>query len=94
MTVTNKRSTVEAAGLWTASQADIELDHLERMVQYVTRRDAGNPPTGLDQGYWEQRLRALVQTHDLMVAQRRRVIMLLDLLEREALFRTRSRTTA
>jgi hypothetical protein len=70
-----------------------ELDQLERMVQYITRRGEAHDPSLLDQAYCEKRLRALVQTYDLAATQRQRVISLLDRLEREAVFRLRRRTS-
>jgi hypothetical protein len=84
----------EVAGLRSAILADLELDHLERMVQYVTSHDGMKNTTQLDSEYWEKRLRSLAQTHDLVVAQRHRVLALLDRLERETLFRQRGRTAA
>jgi hypothetical protein len=84
----------ESGGLRSAILADLELDHLERMVQYVTSHDGMKNTTQLDTEYWERRLRALAQTHDLVVAQRHRVVALLDRLERETLFRGRGRTAA
>jgi hypothetical protein len=81
----------EPERLRSANLADIELDHLERMVQYVTSSDGIKNKTQLDREYWERRLRSLLQTHDLVVTQRRRVLTLLDRLEREALFAQRGR---
>jgi len=94
MAVTNKQVTLDAGVLKPARLADIELDHLERMVQYVARQDEADDLSRFDHVYWEKRLRALAQTHDLVATQRQRVISLLDRLEREALFRTRPRTAA
>jgi hypothetical protein len=94
MKAVNKPVVNEAAGLRSAILADLELDHLERMVQYVTSHDGMKNTTQLDSEYWEKRLRSLAQTHDLVVAQRHRVLALLDRLERETLFRQRGRTAA
>jgi hypothetical protein len=80
--------------LQPAGQADSQLDHLERMVKHVTRGDAAGIAGRLDHEYWERRIRTLVETHDLVGTQRHRVIRLLDQLEREALFRLRTRTAA
>lgn len=94
MNAVNKQASNEVEGLRSANLADIELDHLERMVQYVTSSDGLKNKTQLDREYWERRLRSLAQTHDLVVTQRRRVLTLLDRLEREALFTQRGRTAA
>lgn len=94
MNAVNKLLINEVEGLRSANLADLELDHLERMVQYVTSGDGIKNKTQLDREYWERRLRSLARTHDLVVTQRRRVLALLDRLEREALFRERGRTTA
>ena len=94
MSAVNKLLANDVEGLRSANLADLELDHLERMVQYVTSHEGIKKKTRLDHEYWERRLRALAQTHDLVVTQRRRVIALLDRLEREALFKARGRTAA
>ena len=79
----------DVATLRSASLADVELEHLERMVQYVVRRTGADDVSRLDYEYWGKRLRALTQTHDLVTTQRQRIIGLLDLLEREMLYRSR-----
>lgn len=93
MKAVKKQVLNEPERLRSANLADIELDHLERMVQYVTSSDGIKNKTQLDREYWERRLRSLLQTHDLVVTQRRRVLTLLDRLEREALFAQRGRIT-
>jgi hypothetical protein len=93
MKAVKKQVSNEPERLRSANLADIELDHLERMVQYVTSSDGIKNKTQLDREYWERRLRSLLQTHDLVVTQRRRVLTLLDRLEREALFAQRGRIT-
>ncbi|TDN63593.1 hypothetical protein [Paraburkholderia sp. BL10I2N1] len=94
MSVTNKQPATKVAGLLPARLADDQLDHFECMVQYVIREDTDDALYGFDHKYWEKRIRALVETHDLVTTQRYRVMMLLDLLERNALIRTHSRTAA
>ncbi|SIT47304.1 conserved hypothetical protein [Paraburkholderia piptadeniae] len=89
MTVTKAQAATDVATRKSASLADAELDHLERMVQYVVRRTAEDDTSRLDYEYWGKRLRALPQTHDLVATQRQRIIGLLDLLEREMLYRSR-----
>jgi hypothetical protein len=80
--------------LQPAGLVDSKLDHLERMIRHMTRADADGLVCRLDHEYWEKRIRTLVETHDLVAIQRHRVIRLLDLLERQALFRVRDRTAA
>ncbi|SAK57781.1 hypothetical protein [Caballeronia ptereochthonis] len=80
--------------LLPASLADAQIDHFERIVRHITRADAGAAYRGLDHEYSKKRLRKLVETHDLVAVQRRRVLLLLDLLERHALVSTRGRTAA
>lgn len=89
MTVTKAGNATDVAGRKSASLADAELDHLERMVQYVVRRMDGDDTSRLDYEYWGKRLRNLTRTHDLVTTQRQRIIGLLDLLEREMLYRAR-----
>ncbi|SEJ33954.1 HWE histidine kinase [Paraburkholderia diazotrophica] len=89
MTITKAEGAADVASRKSASLADVELDHLERMVQYVVRRTAADDTSQLDFEYWGKRLRALTQTHDLVATQRQRIIGLLDLLEREMLYRSR-----
>jgi hypothetical protein len=94
MNTANQESTDRPERLRPAGTADSKLDHLERMVNHVTRADAQGMASQLDHEYWEKRIRALMGTHDLIATQRHRVIKLLDRLEREALFRLRTRTAA
>ena len=93
MPVTKMETPADVATLRSASLADAELLHLERMVQYVVRRTATDNVSALDYEYWARRLRKLAQTYDLVTRQRQQVIALLDLLERETLYQAR-RTAA
>ncbi|HEV3426841.1 MAG TPA: hypothetical protein VG320_03070 [Paraburkholderia sp.] len=70
-------------GLLPAILADAELDHVERMVQYMSRAQAARSPRGIDGEYWKKRLRALEATYDLVATQRQRVARLFELLEGE-----------
>lgn len=94
MSTARKPVAAEAGRLRSAILADIELDHLERMVQYVTSNDASKDRSQLDREYWGRRLRTLVETHDLVAPQRRRVIALLDRLDRETAFNAQGRSAA
>ncbi|ACC74850.1 hypothetical protein PPMP20_00065 [Paraburkholderia phymatum] len=93
MPVMKMETPADVATLRSASLADVELEHLERMVQYVVRRTESDDVSKLDYEYWGKRLRKLAQTYDLVTTQRQRVIALLDLLEREAVYQAR-RTVA
>ena len=94
MSGTNKQPTAGRGGRRPASLVDSQLQHLENMVQYVSREDAGGDTARLDHEYWEKRIRALEETHDLVTSQRRRVSRLLDLLERDARITVKRRTAA
>ncbi|MFP3550369.1 hypothetical protein SB861_06600 [Paraburkholderia sp. SIMBA_049] len=89
MAVTRMEAPTGVGTLRSASLADVELEHLERMVQYVVRRTETDDVSKLDYEYWAKRLRKLAQTYDLVATQRQRVIALLDLLEREMLYQAR-----
>jgi hypothetical protein len=63
--------------------ADAELDHVERMVQYMSRAQAAqlpHSPRGIDGEYWKKRLLKLESTYDLVATQRSRVARLLECL--------------
>ena len=82
MSTKNNHPTVRAGALRPARLADEQLDHFENMVQYIMRADADNALHGFDRQYWEKRIRALADTHELVATQRHRVITLLDQLAR------------
>ncbi len=77
-----------------ANLVDSQLEHLESMVQYVTRGDAVSVQVTLDHEYWEKRVRALEETHELIASQRKRIIKLLDQLGSEAQVKLSRRTAA
>lgn len=83
MQTISKQAGEKSPGLLPASLADTQLDHVERMVQYLTHNMANAEDVGFDYAYWRKRLRALSDTYDLVVTQRRRIVGLLDRLERE-----------
>lgn len=64
--------------LMPASLADHQLDHIERMVRSVARAYPAGPVHGMDRGYWESRLRALMNESDLVAVQQHRVQRLLQ----------------
>ncbi|CAG9253351.1 hypothetical protein [Paraburkholderia unamae] len=84
MITLDKEAPPKTTGLLPAALADTQLDHVERMVQYFTRNE-GAAVSGFDYAYWRKRLRAVAETYDLVATQRRRIVGLLDHLEREAL---------
>ena len=94
MSGTNRQPTAQRGGLRPASLVDSQLEHLENMVQYVTRGDAVSVLVPLGHEYWEKRIRALEETHELLASQRKRVIKLLGLLGSEAQMKLRRRTAA
>ncbi|MBN3855865.1 hypothetical protein G3N59_21020 [Paraburkholderia sp. Ac-20340] len=70
-------------GRLPANLADAELDHVERMVQYMSRAQAAqlpHSPRGIDGEYWKKRLHKLESTYDLVATQRSRVARLLEIL--------------
>jgi hypothetical protein len=64
-------------GKLPASLADRQLDHIERMVRSVARANPVGPVHGMDQEYWESRIRALVKENNLVAVQQHRVQRLL-----------------
>jgi ferritin len=79
---TRKPQELNTGSLLPASLADAELDHVERMVQYMCRAQGTAATRGIDGEYWKKRLRAVEQTYDLVTTQRQRVARLFELLER------------
>ncbi|MFP3566291.1 hypothetical protein SB772_19040 [Paraburkholderia sp. SIMBA_030] len=94
MNGTNNQPGAGRGGRRPASMVDSQLEHLEGMIQYLTRGDADSAGQRLHREYWEKRIRALEETHDLVAIQRRRIITLLDRLQREAHIAVRRRTVA
>lgn len=82
MSVTNRQTAAQRGGLHPASLADSQLRHIEKMVEYVTRRSASGARHALDHEYWEQRIRALETTYELIVSQRQRIATLRERLAR------------
>jgi hypothetical protein len=94
MSGTNRQPTAQSGGRHAASLVDSQLEHLENMVEYLTRGDAADVLHALDHAYWEKRVRALEQTHELIAGQRQRVGRLLDRLASEARVELKRRTNA
>lgn len=81
---TNEPATTptKTGGLLPARLADAQLDHVERMVQFLSFAAVANATRGIDREYCRKRLQTLEQTHDLVASQRLRIAKLLQLLER------------
>ena len=78
MSALKKASSPNPGNLMPASLADHQLDHIERMVRSVARAYPAGPVHGMDRGYWESRLRALMNESDLVAVQQHRVQRLLQ----------------
>lgn len=94
MSGTNRQPTAQRGARRPASLVDSQLEHLENMVQQVARGDAVSVLVPLDHEYWEKRIRALEETHELIASQRKRVIKLLDRLGSDAQMKLKQRTAA
>jgi hypothetical protein len=94
MSGTNNQPTAQRGGRRPSSLVDSQLEHLENMVQYLTRGGAVSVLVPLDHEYWEKRIRVLEETHELIASQRKRVIKLLDQLGSEAQMKPTRRTAA
>jgi hypothetical protein len=84
MSALKKAPPPNPGNLLPASLADRQLDHIERMVRSVARANSAGPVHGMDQGYWESRLRALMNESDLVAVQQHRVQRLLQDLAKRA----------
>ncbi|CAN7725541.1 hypothetical protein ACOCG7_12275 [Paraburkholderia sp. DD10] len=81
----------QPGGRYPASLADIQLEHLENMVEYLSREGGAGVTHPLGQDYWEKRIRALEETHELIGSQRQRLTRLLTRLGNEAPVANRGR---
>jgi hypothetical protein len=84
MSALKKAPPPNPGNLLPASLADRQLDHIERMVRSVARANSVGPVHGMDQEYWESRLRALMNESDLVAVQQHRVQRLLQDLAKRA----------
>ncbi|CAB3777232.1 hypothetical protein LMG28614_00390 [Paraburkholderia ultramafica] len=94
MSGTIKQPTAPSGGRRPASLVDSQLEHLENMVEYVTRGGAAGVLYAFDHEYWEKRIRVLEETHELIASQRKRVARLLGRLASEAQIGLKRRTAA
>ena len=78
MSGTNRQPTAQRGARRPASLVDSQLEHLESVVEYVTRADASDASYPLDRAYWEKRIRALEETYELITSQRQRIRKLLE----------------
>jgi hypothetical protein len=93
MSLRNRQPAAQRAGRRPASFADSQLQHLETVLSYMTSQAAAQPDE-LDHGYWEQRIRALEDTHQLVESQRTRIAKLRDMLGVPARIGAARRTAA
>ncbi|MFB9126987.1 hypothetical protein ACFFYR_28860 [Paraburkholderia dipogonis] len=84
MSGTNMQPTAQRGARRPASLADSQLQHLENVVEYLTRGDASGGLYPLDHEYWENRIRALEETYELIASQRHRLTRLSERLASEA----------
>jgi hypothetical protein len=80
MTYMKKNKTELSGGLRSSTQADAELNHIERAIgqlRAMTHKASGT----LNVDYWRERLDAVRTEHALVPAQRRRVESLLKALD-------------
>ncbi|HEY2607597.1 hypothetical protein [Paraburkholderia sp. RL18-085-BIA-A] len=94
MSGTSKQPTAQGGGRRPASLVDSQLQHLENMVEYVARGSAAGVPHAFDHEYWEKRLRALEETHELIASQRERIVRLQGRLAMQAQLGLKRRTAA
>lgn len=94
MNGTNTRPTAQRGGRHPASLVDSQLEHLENMVEYVMRGGAADVLHAFDHKYWEKRIHALEETHELIASQRQRIARLLERLASEARIKLKRRTAA
>ncbi|WNC92412.1 hypothetical protein RI103_29545 [Paraburkholderia sp. FT54] len=84
MSGTNRQPTGQRGARHPASLVDSQLQHLENVMEYLARGDASSGLYPLDHEYWEKRVRALEETHELIASQRQRLTKLLGRLASEA----------
>jgi hypothetical protein len=94
MSALKKAPSPNPGNLMPASVADRQLDHIERMVRSVVRASTAGPVHGMDQGYWESRIHALVNENNLVAVQQHRVQRLLQDLAKRARPNVLKRTAA
>ena len=93
MSLTSRQPAAQRGGRLPASFADSQLRHLESILSHVARE--GVPRSDeLDHVYWEQRIRALEDTHELIASQRIRVAKLRAMLGVKARVSAARRTVA
>jgi hypothetical protein len=82
MNGTSRQSAAQRGERRPAGLADGELLHLENMVAHVTRTSAAQP--GFDHDYWERRIRAVEDGHELVASQHGRIARLRERLTESA----------
>jgi hypothetical protein len=88
----NTQPTASRGGRLPASLVDSQLEHFENMVEYVSRGETAGGAHAFDHEYWERRIRALDETHELIASQRQRMTKLLDRLASDTTTTLKPRT--
>jgi hypothetical protein len=78
MSRTNTQPAAQRGARGPAALVDHQLDHLENMVEYLSRGGAATVTHSFDHQYWEKRIRSLEETYDVVASQRQRIARLLD----------------
>jgi hypothetical protein len=94
MNGTIKQPTAQRVGRRPANLVDSQLEHLENMVEYVSRGGAPDGLHGFDHEYWGKRIRMLEETHEMIASQRKRIARLQERLASEASSELKRRTAA
>ncbi|QQC67074.1 hypothetical protein [Paraburkholderia ginsengisoli] len=94
MSGTSKQPTAQSGGRRPANLVDSQLEHIENMVEYVSRGHAADVLHAFDHEYWEKRVRALEETHELIASQRTRTARLLERLASDARIGAKRHTAA
>jgi hypothetical protein len=84
MSGTNNQPDAQSGGRRPANLVDSQLEHIENMVEYVSRESEADVLHAFDHEYWEMRIRVLEETHELIASQRKRTARLLERLASEA----------
>jgi hypothetical protein len=93
MSLTSRQPAAQRGGRRPASFADSQLRHLDSVLVHVTCEGVAHSDE-LDHVYWEQRIRALEDTHELVASQRARTAKLRAMLSVKAQVSAARRTAA
>jgi hypothetical protein len=93
MSLTSRQAAAQRGGRLPARFADSQLQHLGSVVRYATRKGA-TQSNELDHVYWQRRIRALEDTHQLIESQRTRIAKPRDMSRLQARASVARRTAA